>query len=222
MTSSPAPRAIIFDLDGTLVDTVGTRVDSWMAVFPRFGIDAEREFLAPLMGSDGKYLARLTAERYGVELEPGQDAHIDQLAGAEFRVLNAEPRVLPAAVPLLEWLSERGMPWAVATSSLPEDALASVGALGLPTEPIVCDGADVEHAKPAPDLLLKAAGLLGVEPTETWYVGDSRWDMLAAKAAGMHAVAVLTGATGEAALRDAGADVVHPTLAELREAIPDL
>ena len=67
--------------------------------------------------------------------------------------------------------------------------------------PLICDGADVEHAKPAPDLLLKAAHLLGVEPAETWYVGDSRWDMVASKAAGMRAIAVLTGATDEAELQ---------------------
>ena len=70
MTTSRAPHAIIFDLDGTLVDTVGTRVDSWMAVFPRFGIDPDPAFLAPLMGSDGKLLARMVAERYEVELSP--------------------------------------------------------------------------------------------------------------------------------------------------------
>ena len=77
MTVPRAPRAIIFDLDGTLVDTVGTRVDSWMAVFPKFGIDPDPEYLAPLMGSDGKYLARMVAEHYGVELQPGDDAEID-------------------------------------------------------------------------------------------------------------------------------------------------
>ena len=92
MTASRAPRAIIFDLDGTLVDTVGTRVDAWMAVFPRFGIEPHPEYLAPLMGSDGKYLARMVAEAYGVDLRPGDDARIDFQAGAEFRVLNANPR----------------------------------------------------------------------------------------------------------------------------------
>ena len=112
------------------------------------------------------------------------------------------------------------MPWAVATSSLPDDARESVELLGLSTTPIICDGADVEHAKPAPDLLIKAAGLLEVEPGETWYVGDSRWDMVAAKAAGMRAIAVLTGATTEEALVEAGADVVYPTLAEFMAEIP--
>ena len=220
MTTSRAPRAIIFDLDGTLVDTVGTRVDSWMAVFPRFGIEPDPEFLAPLMGSDGKYLARMVAERYGVELRPGDDAEIDLQAGAEFRVLNADPRVLPAVPETLEGLTDRGMPWAVATSSLPDDARESVQAIGLRSMPIICDGADVEHAKPAPDLLLKAAGLLDVDPTETWYVGDSRWDMVAAKAAGMRAIAVLTGATSAEVLTLSGADVIYPTMAEFQVEIP--
>ncbi|HSM33744.1 MAG TPA: HAD-IA family hydrolase [Anaerolineae bacterium] len=209
-----APRAIIFDLDGTLVDTVGTRVHSWMAVFPRFGIQPEPAFLAPLMGSDGKLLARMVAEHYGVELRPGDDAQIDIEAGLEFRVLNAQPRALPAARDILESLTDQGLPWAVATSSLPDDARESVQSLGLRAMPLICDGADVEHAKPAPDLLLKAAGLLHVEPEAAWYVGDSRWDMLASRAAGMRAIAVLTGATAEAELRETGADAVYPTLRE--------
>lgn len=220
MTTSRAPQAIIFDLDGTLVDTVGTRVDSWMAVFPRFGIEPDPAFLAPLMGSDGKLLARMVAEHYGVELSPGDDTTIDILAGDEFRVLNHHPRPLPAAREILESLSDRGMPWAVATSSLPADARESVASLQLRAMPIICDGADVEHAKPAPDLLIKAAGLLEAEPSETWYVGDSRWDMVAARAAGMHAIAVLTGATTEEALAEAGADVTYATLAQLMAEIP--
>ena len=220
MTTSRAPHAIIFDLDGTLVDTVGTRVDSWMAVFPKYGIDPDPDYLAPLMGSDGKLLARMVAEHYGVELKPGDDARIDIEAGTEFRVLNADPRVLPVATEILESLTDREMPWAVATSSLPEDARESVTALGLRSMPLICDGADVEHAKPAPDLLLKAADLLEVEPTEAWYVGDSRWDMVAARAAGMRAIAVTTGATTEADLAQSGADVIYPTLAEFMAEIP--
>lgn len=215
MTTLRAPRAIIFDLDGTLVDTVGTRVDSWMDVFPTFGIQPEPTFLAPLMGSDGKLLARMVAEEYGVPLAPGADVQIDIAAGERFRILNAHPKGLPAAAEILETLSACGTPWAVATSSLPLDARQSVASLGLSSTPIICDGADVEHAKPAPDLLLKAAGLLGVEPAHTWYVGDSKWDMLAASAAGMAAIAVMTGATDEVELRNAGADAVYPTLQEL-------
>ena len=101
-----------------------------------------------------------------------------------------------------------------------DDARESVQSLRLRSMPLICDGADVEHAKPAPDLLIKAASLLDVRPAETWYVGDSRWDMVASKAAGMRAIAVLTGATTEEALSEAGADVIYPTLAELMADLP--
>ena len=86
-------------------------------------------------------------------------------------------------------------------------------ALGLDHEPRIVDGSAVEHAKPAPDLLLLAARRLGVDPALCWYVGDSTWDVRAAVAAGMTAVSVLAGAAVDAAaLREAGADVVLGTL----------
>lgn len=215
-----APRAIIFDLDGTLVDTVGTRVDAWMDTFPEYGIHPDATFLEPLIGYDGKLLARMVAEHHSVAIEPVTEAAIDLAAGERFRELNADPRVLPAATETLRALDDRGMPWAIATSSLPQDALASVASLSLASKPLICDGADVEHAKPAPDLLLKAAALLDIPSQDVWYVGDSRWDMMAAVAAEMTAIAVMTGATDEAALREAGAAVVYPTLQELLDALP--
>jgi HAD superfamily hydrolase (TIGR01509 family) len=214
------PGALIFDLDGTLVDTVGTRVESWMATFPDYGIHPDADYLAPMMGYDGRLLAGMVAEHYGVAIGPGVDVEIDIAAGTRFRELNAQPRVLPGAHEIVAALEKRGLPWAIATSSLPEDARTSVAALALASPPVICDGADVEHAKPAPDLLLKAAGLLGIDPGAVWYVGDSRWDMIAATAAGMTAIAVLTGATDEATLREDGAAVVYPTLEELLRVLP--
>ena len=200
-----APRAILFDLDGTLVDTVGVRVEAWLATFTTLGIHLEASFLAPLIGSDGRLLARMGAEHAGVVLAPGGDADIDRLAGECFSDLNQHPRRLPGAAETLAQLDAAAMPWAVATSSRPDEALASVASLGLDGEPIVVDGSDVEHAKPAPDLLLKGAHRLRVAPAEAWYVGDSRWDMLAAVAADMTAIGVATGATSEADLAAAGA-----------------
>lgn len=217
MTMPGAPRAFLFDLDGTLVDTVGTRVEAWLETFPRFGIEPEREFLGPLIGSDGRLLARTVAEHAGVPLGPGMDEEIDRLAGERFGELNAHPRPLPAAARILAHLDAVGLPWAVATSSRPDEARASVGALGLDRLPLVVDGHDVEHAKPAPDLLLKAARELGVDPQGTWYVGDSRWDMLAAVAAGMVAIGVSTGATGAAELEGAGAVACFADLRDLMD-----
>ncbi len=131
----PAPSALVFDLDGTLVDTVGTRVQAWLATFPDFGIEPDPTFLAPLMGSDGRLLARMVAEHAGVALEPGVDEDIDRVAGGHFSEMNRHPRPLPAVSETLAWLDATGLPWAIATSSRPDEALASVAALDLPRPP---------------------------------------------------------------------------------------
>ncbi|MGH2418839.1 MAG: HAD family hydrolase, partial [Candidatus Limnocylindria bacterium] len=106
------------------------------------------------------------------------------------------------------------------TSSRREQVAASIAALGLERGPRIVDGSHVAHAKPAPDLLLLGARELGVDPGDSWYVGDSTWDMRAAAAAGMVPIGVLAGAAVDAdALRDAGASVVLPTLTDLE--LPD-
>jgi phosphoglycolate phosphatase len=123
---------------------------------------------------------------------------------------------LPGATALLARLIRDEVTWAIATSSRREQVAASIAALDLPAEPRIVDGSHVEHAKPAPDLLLLAARELGVGPERCWYVGDATWDMRAAVAAGMEAIAVLAGSgVDEAALRDAGARVVLATLDDL-------
>jgi beta-phosphoglucomutase-like phosphatase (HAD superfamily) len=91
-----------------------------------------------------------------------------------------------------------------------------VTALGLPLRPRIVDASHVTHAKPAPDLLLAGAQQLGVRPLRCWYVGDSTWDMQAARAAGMTAVGVTTGAAVAAALTRAGAELVARQVGDLQ------
>ena len=218
--SLPAPRAIVLDLDGTLVDTVDTRIDAWSTVFEEVGIPVSREQLEPMIGMDGRQLAADVAAAAGRRLADGEAEAIDRRSGELFDGRNREPRPLPGARELLGALDERGLTWAIATSSRREQVSASVRALRLEHAPRIVDGSHVEHAKPAPDLLLLAARQLGVAPEEAWYVGDSTWDMRAAVAAGMAAIGVTAGAAvDEAALREAGASLVVPTLADL--ALPD-
>jgi HAD superfamily hydrolase (TIGR01509 family) len=219
MTTVDLPHAVLFDLDGTLVDTVGTRVDAWSDVFSRLGIASDREHLATLMGSDGRFLARQVALRAGRELSDAEASAIDHLAGARFGELNRQPRALPGARQVLEYLDAAGVPWAIATSSRPEQVQVSVDAVGLGHQPFVADGSHVAHAKPAPDLLLATAEQMGIAPRGAWYVGDSVWDMRAAVAAGMTAVGITTGATSEDALREAGAEVTYRDLLALLETL---
>lgn len=213
----PPPAALIFDLDGTLVDTVETRIQAWLAVFEEEGIPATREQLEPMIGVDGRKLARDVAATAGIELAPGRDEAIDRRSGEIYGALNHDPRPLPGARELLTSLDERGIPWAVATSSRREQVTASVEALRLTRAPTIVDGSQVERAKPAPDLILAAAAELGVKPAQAWCVGDSTWDMRAAVAAGMVPIGVTTGAVDARALRDAGAQA---TIRSLQELIP--
>jgi HAD superfamily hydrolase (TIGR01509 family) len=207
---------VILDLDGTLVDTVETRIRAWLAVFQEFRIPATHAQVAPLIGSDGRFLARRVAEDGGVSLPEGRDEEIDRRSGEIYGSLNREPRPLNGVRPFLQALDSAAIPWAIATSSRREQVGTSVAALGLEAEPTIVDGTHVEHAKPEPDLLLLAARQLGVPPATAWYVGDSTWDMLAARRAGMTAVAVTAGAGVSAdELRRAGAHLVAADLAEL-------
>jgi HAD superfamily hydrolase (TIGR01509 family) len=213
---SAAPKALILDLDGTLVDTVETRIRAWLAVFDEFGIPASRARLARLIGIDGRRLARDVVAAAGRELPPGGDEAIDHRSGEIYGELNRDPRPLPGAHDLLVWLDEADLPWAIATSSRREQVGASLAALDLPRSPTIVDGAHVENAKPAPDLLLLASRELKQDPVTCWCVGDSTWDMLAATSAGMLAVGVTAGAVVRGPdLRAAGAALVTDTLIEL-------
>lgn len=218
MPSVARPTAIIFDLDGTLVDTVGTRIEAWQAAFAELEVPVEPGRLAPMIGMDGRRLATEIVRAAGRPIEAAVAEAIDHRAGALFDERNRAPRPLPGARAALAKLDRAGITWAIATSSRAAQVSSSVAALALDHPPRVVDGSEVEHAKPAPDLLLAAADQLGVDPAGCWYVGDSTWDMHAADAAGMRAIGVLAGAAvGEEALRDAGAEVIWPTLDDLAQ-----
>lgn len=213
MPNPSRPDAVLFDLDGTLVDTVPARIEAWVAVFEEFGIPVARSLVEPMIGIDGRRLAREGAKAAGRELDDRAAEAVDRRSGELFDERNRGPRPLPGARERLRALNDAGMTWAIATSSRREQVGTSIAALGLDQEPRVIDGSHVEHAKPAPDLLLLAAREVGVAPERCWYIGDSTWDMRAAVAAGMRAVGVLAGAAVDAdALRDAGAAEVLETL----------
>ena len=214
------PEAILFDLDGTLIDTVQTRIDAWVEVFADEHIATTREALAPLMGIDGRRLVRQVAEAAGRDVDNATAERIDRRCGEIYDRRNTAPKPLPGVRELVAGIETAGIRWSIATSSRKEQVAASVRALGLDHEPAITDASHVEHAKPEPDLLLRAAQDLGVAPVECWYVGDSIWDMKASVAARMPVVGVLAGsAVDERTLREAGASVVVETLLAIAEAL---
>jgi HAD superfamily hydrolase (TIGR01509 family) len=216
LTELPLPDAVLFDLDGTLVNTVETRIQAWLMALEQAGFPSTRERLAPLIGVDGKRLAREIAALAGVALDEDRAETIDRSSGEIYERLNQSPAPLPGVRELVDAIDKRGLPWAIATSSRKDQVRTSVAALGLESEPKVVDASHVEHAKPEPDLLLLAAKEVGVEPARCWYIGDSTWDMVAAVAAGMIPIGVTAGAAvDDAALRGAGATAVAENLLDL-------
>jgi HAD superfamily hydrolase (TIGR01509 family) len=216
----PRPGGLIFDLDGTLVDTVDARIDGWVEALGAAGLPTSRAVVGPMIGMDGKRLAREVAAGAGRAISEAEVEAIDKAAGDAFDRRNDAPRPLPGVRELLAAAADVGVPWVIATSSRKEQVTGSVAALGLERETEIVDGSHVEHAKPAPDLLLLAASRLGIAPARCWAIGDSTWDMRAAVAGGMVAVGVLAGsAVSGAALTDAGAAAVMRSLAEVASAM---
>jgi phosphoglycolate phosphatase len=216
----PPPDAVIFDLDGTLVDSVETRIRAWLQTFDEIGIPTSRDELVPLIGLDGKRLAREVSALRGQPIDDGRSEVIDKRCGEIYEGLNSDPRPLPGVRRLFDTIDARGLRAAIATSSRKEQVKTSVDALGLARAPTIVDASHVEHAKPEPDLLLRAAEELGVDPSRAWYIGDSTWDMVASVAAAMIPLAVTAGSVvSREALEGAGAAVVVETLEEIADAL---
>ena len=212
------PAAVLFDLDGTLVDSVETRIAAWLQTFAEVGLPTSREQLSPLIGLDGRRLAKEVAALAGSPIDEARAEEIDHRSGEIYESLNRSPRPLPGVRRLVDAIEARNISWAIATSSRRAQVATSVAALGLSAEPTIVDASNVAHAKPEPDLLLYAAKELGIEPGRCWYVGDSTWDMVSAVAAGMIAIGVTAGsAVDSVALVGAGAATVVPTLDDLAE-----
>ena len=216
MPDLPRPAGLIFDLDGTLVDTVRARIDGWIEALGEVGIATSAEQVGPMIGMDGKRLAREVAAGAGRTLTDDETEAIDHAAGEAFDRRNREPQALPGLPETLLAIERCRARWVIATSSRAQQVKGSVAALGLAEPPEIVDGSQVEHAKPAPDLLLLAARRMGVDPAACWAIGDSTWDVRAAVAARMTAVCIRAGtAVSEEALTGAGAAAVLPALSEL-------
>jgi len=215
-------RAVIFDLDGTLVDTVYGHTLAWQRVLHEAGLPIQGWKIHRLIGMSGGLLTKAAGHEIGRDLADAEVERLQRRHGEVYRELLPERRPLPGAVELLQHLRAAKIPHGIATSGKREDVTPSLAALEVPRDLIVVDRSDVERAKPEPDLFLACQQRLGVRAEECYVVGDAVWDLLAARRASMLGVGLLTGGYGEQELAQAGAYRVYRDPAELLSSIYQL
>jgi HAD superfamily hydrolase (TIGR01549 family) len=215
-------RALIFDLDGTLVDTVYPHVYAWQRALAEAGMPIDGWRIHRKIGMSGGLFTRAVAREIGRELSAEEAEAVQQRHGEIFRELEPTRRALPGAAALFGRLRAEGVPHGIATSGRRPEIDASLEALGAPPDMVVVARGDVVRAKPEPDLFLTCADRLDVEPEDAYVVGDAVWDLLAARRARMLSVGLLTGGYGEAELGTAGAFRVYRDAAELDASLDEL
>jgi HAD superfamily hydrolase (TIGR01509 family) len=214
--------ALIFDLDGTLVDTVYAHVFAWQRALAQTGMSIDGWRIHRRVGMSGGLFTRAVARELGRELTDEEAAEVQSLHGALFRELLPERRALPGARELLTHLRHTAVTHGIATSGRRPEIDASLEALGVPDDTVVVERGEVARAKPEPDLFVECARRLGAAPGDCYVVGDAVWDLLAARRAGMLSVGLLTGGYGSDELERAGAYRVYRDAAELRISLDEL
>jgi len=214
--------ALIFDLDGTLVDTVYAHVFAWQRALTERGLAIDGWRLHRRIGMSGGLFTRAVARELGRDLTPEETAALQDRHGELFRELLPDRRPLPGAADLLADLRDRAVVHGIATSGRRPEIDESLAALDVPDETVVVERGDVERAKPEPDLFLECARRLGASPAECFVVGDAVWDLLAARRAGMLSIGLLSGGYGDDELTRAGAYRVYRDAAELHVSLDEL
>jgi HAD superfamily hydrolase (TIGR01549 family) len=207
-------QAFVFDLDGTLVDSVYQHVLAWQEALDHAGIEVSVWRIHRRIGMSGGLLAHALLRETGRPMSPEDASRLRQLHADAYRQRMSQVRVLPGARDLLARLSELDVPWAIATSGYRESAGPVVELLGVAPEVPVITRDAVDRAKPDPDLFL-AAARLDIDITNAMVIGDSVWDMLAARRARALGVGLLSGGYGQEELERAGAYRVYEDPADL-------
>jgi len=216
--------ALIFDLDGTLVDTVYAHVFSWQRALADEGMDIPGWRIHRRIGMSGGLFTRAVGRELGHDLSDEQAKELQGRHDELFHDLLPPDarRPLPGAKQLLKDLRDQSITHGIATSGGRPGIDASLQALEVPDEMVVVSRGDVARAKPEPDLFNECARRLHMPRAECYVVGDAVWDLLAARRAGMLAVGLLSGGYGADELQAAGAFRTYRDAAELRSSLDEL
>ncbi len=220
--SSTAP-AFLFDLDGTLVDSVYQHVLAWRAALEEGGIRLAVWRIHRRIGMSGGLLVQALVRETGRSVEPDEAEAMQRRHGEIFRERYADQvRALPGATELLHHLASQQVPFAIATSGKMQSASRSLEMLDVPPGTAIITRDQVTHAKPDPDLFIAAAKKIGADIEHSVVVGDSVWDLLAGRRARSLTVGVLSGGYGQEELERAGAYRVYQDPADLLEHLDEI
>ncbi|MGE3842287.1 MAG: HAD family hydrolase [Vicinamibacterales bacterium] len=217
------PPAFVFDLDGTLVDSVYQHVLAWREALESEGISLSVWRIHRRIGMSGGLFTHMLLRETGAELSADRIERLQQRHAQAYGRVSDQVRPLPGARELLDVLSENGVPWAIATSGRMETAAPVLRMLDVdPQKTPVVTRDQVRFAKPDPDLFLAAADRLSISAEHVFVVGDSIWDMLAARRAHSLGIAVLSGGYGMEELERSGAYRVYHDPADLLEHLDEV
>jgi HAD superfamily hydrolase (TIGR01509 family) len=202
--------SFLFDLDGTLIDSVYQHVQAWHEALHAAGIELSVWRIHRKIGMSGGLFVDMLRREAGIEITPGVLEQLRKDHAAAYLRLAPRVRPLPGTQELLAHLTRVNIPWAIATSGLMATARVNIESLGIdPSRVPIVTRDQVRRAKPDPDLFLAAAERLHTNIEFAVIVGDSIWDMLAARRARGLGVGVLSGGYGQDELERAGAIRVY-------------
>ncbi|HTU54632.1 MAG TPA: HAD family hydrolase [Acetobacteraceae bacterium] len=215
--------AFLFDLDGTLVDSVYQHVLAWKEALDAEGIALSVWRIHRRIGMSGGLFMNQLSRETGLEIGPERVERLRVRHADAYRREAGSVSPLPGARETLAWLTTAGIPWAIATSGRIETAAPNLAALGVdPARAVVVTRDQVRRAKPDPDLFVTASERLGVPTDRAVVVGDSIWDMLAAVRCRALAVGLMSGGYGAEELQKAGAIRVYDDPADLLRHIDEI
>jgi HAD superfamily hydrolase (TIGR01509 family) len=222
MISKSSNPAILFDLDGTLVDSAYRHANAWAAALNEAGIIVPEWKIHRRIGMSGRVLVRQLVREQGVRSSEIDVKQLEKRHDTVFNKSLSSIQPLPGAEKLLRHLSRHGVKWAIATTGGKEQTKRLLRTLWIPAKAVVVTGDDVAKAKPAPDIFVSAAQRLGAHVEDCVVVGDSVWDMLAAGRRRALSVGVLSGGYSQSELEQAGAFRVYADPADMLEHIEDV